>query len=83
MGAAKTFNKITLDSTGGSDYPRAYEVYVSSDGTTWGTAVASGTGSGSVQTVTFPVQTARYIKVVLTAAASPWWSIYEFNVYEP
>lgn len=83
MGAAKTFNKITLDSTGGNDYPRAYEVYVSADGTNWGTAVASGTGSGNVQTVTFPAQTARYIKVVLTAAASPWWSIYEFNVYEP
>ncbi|SFA82425.1 Fibronectin type III domain-containing protein [Cohnella sp. OV330] len=83
MGSAKTFNKITLDSTGGNDYPRAYEVYVSSDGTNWGTAVASGTGSGNVQTVIFPTQTAQYIKVVLTAAASPWWSIYEFNVYEP
>ncbi|MEK0312723.1 fibronectin type III domain-containing protein [Cohnella sp. 56] len=83
MGSAKTFNKITLDSTGGNDYPRAFEVYVSSDGTNWGTAVASGTGSGNVQTVTFPTQTAQYIKVVLTAAASPWWSIYEFNVYEP
>ncbi|WJH34829.1 discoidin domain-containing protein [Paenibacillus sp. CC-CFT747] len=83
MGSAKTFNKITLDANSTNDYPRGYEVYVSSNGTTWGTAVATGTGTGSITTVTFPVQTAQYIKVVLTATASPWWSIHEFNVYEP
>ncbi|WP_135550227.1 fibronectin type III domain-containing protein [Paenibacillus cymbidii] len=83
MGSAKTFNKLTLDSTGGSDFPASYEVYVSSDGTNWGTAVASGTGSGNIQTVTFPIQTASYIKVVLTGTKANWWSIYEFNVYEP
>jgi hypothetical protein len=82
MGSAKTFNKITMDSTGSNGYPVGYEVFVSSDGTNWGTAVASGTGV-LVTTVTFPTQTAQYIKVVLTATASPWWSIYEFNVYEP
>ena len=83
MASAKTLNKITLDSTGSNGTPAGYEVYVSSDGTNWGTAIASGAGSGSIQTVTFPTQTAQYIKVVLTATASPWWSIYEFNVYEP
>jgi hypothetical protein len=84
MGASKTFNKITLDSGSNSnDYPRGYEIYVSSDGTNWGSAVASGAGSGSIQTLSFQVQTAQYIKVVLTGTGSPWWSMSEFNVYEP
>ncbi|MDF2669147.1 MAG: hypothetical protein K0R67_1453, partial [Paenibacillus sp.] len=81
MGASKTFNKIKLDS--GSDYPSSYEVYVSSDGTSWGSAVATGTGSGTSQTITFSTQTAQYIKVLQTGTRSAWWSVYEFNVYEP
>ena len=28
------------------------------------------------------MQSARFIKVVLTVSASNWWSIYEFNVYD-
>jgi hypothetical protein len=84
IGSSKTFNKITLDSGSNSnDYPRGYEIYVSSNGTNWGSAVASGAGSGSIQTISFPVQTAQYIKVVLTGTASPWWSLNELNVYEP
>jgi fibronectin type 3 domain-containing protein len=81
MGSAKTFNKIKLDS--GTDYPASYAVYVSSDGTNWGSAVATGTGSGTSQTITFSMQTAQYIKVVQTGTRSAWWSVYEFNVYEP
>jgi parallel beta-helix repeat protein len=82
MGAAQTFNKIILD-TGKFDYPSSYEVYVSSDGTSWGSAVASGTGNGTTETITFSTQTAQYIKVVQTGTSSAWWSVYEFNVYEP
>ncbi|TJY38259.1 fibronectin type III domain-containing protein [Cohnella pontilimi] len=82
MKASKTFNKIVMDSTGSNnDYARGYEVYVSGDGTNWGSAVASGTGSGPVITVNFAAKTARYIKVVQTGSASNWWSIHEFNVY--
>ncbi|MGW1169642.1 hypothetical protein [Streptomyces sp. NPDC001153] len=36
-----------------------------------------------VQAVSFPTQTARYIKVINTGnVASNWWSIAEFNVYD-
>ena len=82
MQAAKTFRRIVMDSTGSNnDYARGYEVYVSNDGVNWGSAIASGTGTGPVITVDFAVQTARYIKIVQTGSASYWWSIHELNVY--
>ncbi len=65
------------------DYARGYQVFVSSDGTTWGNAIATGTGTQALITVTFPTQTFRYIRIVQTGAASNWWSIAEINVYTP
>ena len=82
MGQTQTFGKIVLD-VGGStgDYARSADVYVSMDGTDW-TKVSSVTDGQRVQLVSFPTQTARYIKVVNTDdVASNWWSIAEFNVY--
>ncbi|MEC0229497.1 discoidin domain-containing protein [Paenibacillus alba] len=82
MKAVQSFNKIVLDSTGSNqDYARGYEVYVSNDGTNWGTAIASGAGTGPVMSVSFAKQTARYIKVVQTSTSSSWWSVRELNVY--
>jgi outer membrane protein assembly factor BamB len=82
LGSTQTFGRIVLDDTGdGSDYPPGYDVYVSSDGATWGSAVASGTGSAPLTTINFTSQTARYIKVQLNAAAAHWWSIRETFVY--
>lgn len=82
MKAVKSFNKMIMDSTGSNDdYARGFEVYVSSDGVNYGSAVASGTGSGPVVEAVFPAQSARYIKVVQTGTASNWWSIRELNVY--
>jgi chitodextrinase len=82
MTAAKTFNKIVLDATGSDlDYARGYEVHVSSDGANWGSAIATGTGTGPVITVSFTARTARYIRVTQTGTNSSWWSAREFNVY--
>jgi uncharacterized repeat protein (TIGR02543 family) len=85
MGSARTFNRIVLDAgSSAGDYPRGYQVYVSDDGVTWGSPVASGAGSSGVTTVTFASQTARYIRVTQTGSDSfYWWSIHEFNVYGP
>jgi hypothetical protein len=82
MKAAQNFNKIVMDSTGSnSDYAQGYEVYVSNDGSSWGSAIATGAGTGPVMTVTFSARSARYIKVVQTGSSSSWWSAREFNVY--
>ncbi|WP_171628640.1 discoidin domain-containing protein [Paenibacillus plantarum] len=83
MGATRTFNKIDMN-TGPSvgDYPRGYSVSVSNDGVNWGTPIATGVGIGQDNLVSFPSQTARYIKVTQTGSASNvWWSIAEFHVY--
>ncbi|WP_329171415.1 glycoside hydrolase family 3 C-terminal domain-containing protein [Streptomyces sp. NBC_01477] len=82
LGAAKTFSKLVMDSGGSaSDYARGYQVFTSADGTNFGSAVATGTGSGAQVTATFPATTARYVKVVQTGTSTSWWSITEANLY--
>jgi hypothetical protein len=82
MQAVKSISRIVMDSTGSDlDYARGYEIYVSNDGTDWGSSVVSGSGSGPVVTATFAVQNARYFKVVQTGTATSWWSVREVNVY--
>ncbi|MFJ6216887.1 glycoside hydrolase family 3 C-terminal domain-containing protein [Streptomyces sp. NPDC092296] len=82
MGAAHSVSRITMDSGGSaSDYARGYQVSLSADGTGWGAPVATGTGTGALVSVTFPAQSARYIRVTQTGTSTSWWSIAEFNAY--
>jgi hypothetical protein len=86
MGSAQTFFQIILDQENStSDYPRGYQVNVSSDGINWGSPVATGSGSsGAATIITFPTQTARYIRVTQTGSTTGnYWSIYEFYTYAP
>jgi hypothetical protein len=71
------------NSTG--DYPLGYQVNVSSDGINWGSPVATGSGSsGAATIITFPTQTARYVRVTQTGSTTgTYWSIYEFYTYAP
>ncbi|MGE0823669.1 MAG: discoidin domain-containing protein [Candidatus Binatia bacterium] len=50
----------------------AYEIYVSANGTTWGTPVATGTWNGTAvsKEVAFPGKTGRYVRFVATAEAT-------------
>ena len=82
MGQAQTFDTVALDSGSSTgDYARSADIDVSSDGTNW-TKVASVTSDGQqIEAVTFPTQTARYIKVINNSSSGNWWSIAEFNVY--
>jgi hypothetical protein len=74
--SAQTFDELEMDTPNSpNDYARAYKVEVS-DGGPW-TVVAACSGARSPEVVSFPVQTARYIAVVLTTGASPWWSVGE------
>jgi sialate O-acetylesterase len=84
MGALQTFNQVILNVPNSSgDYPRGYQVNVSSDGVNWGSAVAVGTGASAVTTINLTLQTARYIRVTqtTTGVTGNFWSIDEFNVY--
>src|SRR5882724_5234613 len=83
MGAVNTFYKIVLNAANSpSDYPRGYQVNVSNDGITWGSPVTNGIGSSAITTITFPTQTARYIRITQTGSApGSYWSIHEFYVF--
>ncbi|GIG61833.1 hypothetical protein Lfu02_62050 [Longispora fulva] len=61
-----------------------YEVYVSTDGTTWGTAVKTGTFANNTteQTVTFTAKTGRYVRLraLSEVNGNPWTSVAELNI---
>ncbi len=81
MGKAQTFNRLLLETgASSSDYPRGYRIQVSADGTNW-TTVASGANGNANLLIQFPVQTARYLRVVQTGTASSWWSIADLQIY--
>jgi hypothetical protein len=82
MGAAKSFNEVELSVPDyNTDYPRGFNVEVSSNGSTW-TTVASCTASATPEIVSFPAQSDQYVQIVLTAAnPSYWWSMEYFYVY--
>ncbi|GIG56134.1 phospholipase C, phosphocholine-specific [Longispora fulva] len=62
----------------------SYKVYLSTDGTTWGTAVTSGTfpNSATLKSVTFTPATARYVRLqaLTEAGGGPWTSAAEITV---
>ncbi len=82
MNGTNTFYELVLDAAASSsDYPRGYQVNVSNDGINWSSPVATGSGTSALTLITFPTQTARYIRVTQTGNVSGlWWSIHEFNV---
>ena len=84
FGSRQTFTRITMD-TGpiSTDYPRGYELYVSNDGQNWGKPIASGKNDQAVLRISFPVQTARFVKVVQTGKHWRYWRIGRFEVYAP
>lgn len=82
MQQAQTFDKIVLDNTWAQwDSPDKYTVAVSDDGTQWSDPVATGTGRLGITTITFPRQTARYLRITQAGTNAKYhWSIYEIDV---
>ena len=89
LGSPQTFDELQMQlPSSPGDYARSYDLEVSGDGSTW-TTVASCTGTGDAQTVSFPPQRARFIRVVvtmltdgLTTSTGSWWSVDELNLYK-
>lgn len=80
MGSRRTFDSVTLDSGRYSgDYAAGYDVEVSNDGKNF-TPVYTGTGTSSSESATFSPQTAQYIRILLTASSTNWWSMTSFTV---
>jgi glucosylceramidase len=65
------------------DYPRAYEVQVSRDGTNWTTVVANGQGTGQFTTAELNGRPIQYVRITLTGTdANDWWSVADVRAYE-
>jgi F5/8 type C domain len=83
MGSAQTVDEVDMyvpDYSG--DYPRGYNVEVSTNGTSW-TTVASCTASAQPTVVSFSPASGQYLEVVLTAGSTTnWWSIEQFLIYD-
>ncbi|UZP42897.1 hypothetical protein NXS19_010713 [Fusarium pseudograminearum] len=63
-----------------------HEVYLSSDGTNWGSPVASGSwfADSTTKYSNFETRPARYVRLVAVTEANgqPWTSIAEINVFQ-
>ena len=82
MGSAQTFNQLLMEVPNSpTDYARDFVVQVSNDGATWH-HVATCSGTTTPEVVSFPTQTAQYVRVVLASPNTTyWWSIDEFDLY--
>jgi len=85
MGSSQTFTAVSVlpSSSFTSDRPTGIDVYVSTDGVTWGAAIASVTGlanDATAKIVTFASQTKRYVKVTVTTSTGGWTQVGELNV---
>ena len=66
-------------------FPRGYQVQVSMDGTTWGSPVAEGQGTGAQTLIAFPPTRAKFVRITQTAAVdnAPPLSIRRLRLFVP
>lgn len=83
LGATRTFDQVSLNQIQlPTDSPASYSLHTSTDGSTWGSAIATGSGTSSFTNMAFASTSARYLRISLTAAAGKWWSIGDLSVYD-
>jgi endonuclease/exonuclease/phosphatase family metal-dependent hydrolase len=82
MGGCYAVDKVVMDSgSSGGDYARGYKIYVSDDGTNWGSSVASASPTSSPVTATFSPKSGRHFKIVQTGSSGSWWSLHDLRAY--
>jgi hypothetical protein len=83
LGQVTSVSRVVLDdTTHAQDFPVAFTLEVSTDGTTF-TAVKTGRGA-TITDVAFPRVDARYVRIRQTGttpANGSWWSIDELKIY--
>ena len=80
FGGTVSLTQVVLDDTDNAgDYPRGYDVGLSTNGTAF-TSVATGTPATAVVTINFAAAQGRYLRVTQTGAVANYWSIDELRV---
>lgn len=77
--STKQISSVTLNpGASKNDYPRAYQVHVSTNGKNWGKPVASGKGKKGVTNIKFGKRSARFVRITQTGSdVKFWWTIAE------
>ena len=85
MGAAYPTSGLDYLPRSGQDRVTGYEIYLSSDGLTWGSAVSSGTwaNDNTIKTAMWPAAVSRYVRLNVTASSSTYATVRELNLYSP
>uniref|UniRef100_UPI003F555E0A discoidin domain-containing protein n=1 Tax=Peterkaempfera podocarpi TaxID=3232308 RepID=UPI003F555E0A len=79
LGAPAAVSQVVL--TWEAAYAKAYQIQLSTDGTTWTSAYSTTTGAGGTETLNVS-GTARYVRLYGTARATGYgYSLWEFQVY--
>lgn len=77
-----TVAKVRFDTSGSkNDFVRRFQVFLSTDGSTWGRPVATGMGETDLR-IAFPPRPARFIRLVSASDWSGFWSIHEIQAAE-
>jgi acyl-homoserine lactone acylase PvdQ len=80
LGSVQTVRRVILNWE--AAYGKAYQLDVSTDGSTWRQVFATSTGDGGTDNDTFPATGARYVRMVGTARGTGYgYSLYELEVY--
>jgi len=82
MGATRTVAMVIVQTPSGSrmDYPRGFDLEISTDGVNWSTA-ATGIAYGWKRPISIDPASARYVRITQTGVAPQWWSIDEVTIY--
>ena len=85
FGGFVQLRQITLNSSGSvGDYPRGYQVEVSTDDVDFSRVIAAATVDippvGDLVTIDFPLHSARFLRIEQTGVAGNWWSIHELGL---
>jgi hypothetical protein len=82
LGSAQSMSQIVFFDAadgGGTDFPAAYSLALSSDNATY-TTVATGVGAQPTA-ICFPTQSAQYVQLTQTGTSTSWLSVYEIQVF--
>ena len=72
------------DQNSNGDFASGFDIFISSDGSNWGAAVASVTGNNLITNdKAFTPKTGQYIKIQLTQAKNTRWNIRNFRAFVP
>jgi F5/8 type C domain/Cellulase (glycosyl hydrolase family 5) len=80
LGATHRVNKVVLRWE--AAFAKAYQIQVSTDGTSWRTVWTASPGAGGTETATFAATDARYVKMYGWERGTQYgYSLHEFEVY--